>query len=251
MSILLEPYPSGTVGYLAFPEQKQFLISELRERFFLTEKDILKSHVAENLFLFTPDMLPSELTGPKPEKVPYWSSTVLLNPQKANFNSIGEAAGLLKDFRTGRQPVLWLVHISGRPLLIFQTAFREDIPQGSRRHQVDRRKLSFFIHQRIRCRHDGDEEELRPVFISPGVRFPLLGRPSLVFRESILVLLGQRASGACNPAVGTDKERGQAVGQESVRPGQVFLHKAGLRGQDTGEILEAGSFALHQSLYQH
>ena len=41
----------------------------------------------------------------------------------------------------------------------------------------------------------------------------------------------------CNPAVGTDKERGQAVGQEPVRPGQVFLHKAGLRGQDTGEIL--------------
>lgn len=104
MSILLEPYPSGTVGYLAFPEQKQFLISELRERFFLTEKDILKSHVAENLFLFTPDMLPSELTGPKPETVPYWSSTVLLNPQKANFNSIGEAAGLLKEIQRNWAP---------------------------------------------------------------------------------------------------------------------------------------------------
>ena len=99
MSVLLEPYPSGTVGYLAFPEQKQFLISELRERFFLTEKDILKSHVAENLFLFTPDMLPSELTGPKPEKAPYWSSMVLLNPQKANFNSIGEAAVILKEIQ--------------------------------------------------------------------------------------------------------------------------------------------------------
>ena len=96
--------PPGSIGYLAFPNQAEFLLSELENRFHLTKELLEKAHRYENLFIFDPQDLPEALRGPDPQATPYWCSTVLLEPQIISFTSIGEAANALKSIQRNWAP---------------------------------------------------------------------------------------------------------------------------------------------------
>ena len=50
--------PVGSMGYLAFPNQTEFLLSELENRFNLTKELLEKAHRYENLFIFENQDLP-------------------------------------------------------------------------------------------------------------------------------------------------------------------------------------------------
>lgn len=100
------PFPYGSIGYLAFPDQADFLVAELQERFGISSQAISKTRRYQNLFIFEPESLPEELHGPKPQAVPYWCSTALLEPVEISFNSIGEAASALKSIQRSWAPYL-------------------------------------------------------------------------------------------------------------------------------------------------
>ncbi len=97
-------FPPGSVGYLAFPGQLDFLLSELQDRFGLSPQDIAGARRHEDLLLLKPDVLPEILCGPHPATIPYWASTVLQEPAEISFNSIGEAASALKAIQRSWAP---------------------------------------------------------------------------------------------------------------------------------------------------
>ncbi|MEE0132507.1 MAG: hypothetical protein U0I22_01750, partial [Treponema sp.] len=76
--------PTGSVGYLAFPNQAEFLLSELENRFHLTKELLEKAHRYENLFIFEPHHLPDNFRDSQNVPQPYWCSTILLEPQIIN-----------------------------------------------------------------------------------------------------------------------------------------------------------------------
>lgn len=98
------PFPPGSIGYLAFPGQLDFLLSELRERFGLSPQDIRNAQRHEDLLLLKPDVLPEILCGPNPAAIPYWASTILLEPEEISFTSIGDAATTLKSIQRSWAP---------------------------------------------------------------------------------------------------------------------------------------------------
>ncbi len=98
------PFPPGSIGYLAFPGQLDFLLSELRERFGLSPQDIRNAQRHEDLLLLKPDVLPEILCGPNPAAIPYWASTILLEPVEISFTSIGDAATALKSIQRSWAP---------------------------------------------------------------------------------------------------------------------------------------------------
>lgn len=97
-------FPTGTIGYLAFPEQINFLLSELKNRCNISSEHLTKAHRYGDLLIFEPDYLPETMQGPNPSIIPYWCSTVLREPQIISFNSIGEAASKLKSIQRNWAP---------------------------------------------------------------------------------------------------------------------------------------------------
>lgn len=94
---------SGTV-FLAFPEMKNLLVSELNDRFGLDVSEF--ESTACKWFgdlLYLPDFTPQ-----KDEKggfvLPYWARTCCLNPFILHFDSIGEAASELKKIQRNWAP---------------------------------------------------------------------------------------------------------------------------------------------------
>lgn len=94
---------NGT-AFLAFPEMKNLLVSELNDRFGL---DVSEFESASSKWfgdlLYLPDFVPQ-----KDEKgdfvLPYWARTCCLNPFILHFDSIGEAAGELKKIQRNWAP---------------------------------------------------------------------------------------------------------------------------------------------------
>ena len=100
------PFPHGSIGYLAFPDQADFLLSELQERFGIASQAIAKARRHQELFIFPPETLPEPLHGPHPQRIPYWASTILLEPEEISFTSIGDAATTLKSIQRSWAPYL-------------------------------------------------------------------------------------------------------------------------------------------------
>ncbi|MCR4940368.1 MAG: SAM-dependent methyltransferase [Treponemataceae bacterium] len=75
--------------FLSFPEKKDFLVSEIEERFPEFGKAVFYGDL-----LYYPDA--SVLS---PVDIPYWCSTAMLEASRADFSSIGEAAGILKGIQ--------------------------------------------------------------------------------------------------------------------------------------------------------
>ena len=57
------PFPHGSIGYLAFPDQADFLLSELQERFGIASQAIARARRHQELFIFPPETLPEILHG--------------------------------------------------------------------------------------------------------------------------------------------------------------------------------------------
>ena len=77
--------------FLSFPEKKDFLISEVEERFPQYGKPA-----------FYGDLIhypKANITDDFSASIPYWCSTAMVEPKKCEFASIGEAARLLKDIQ--------------------------------------------------------------------------------------------------------------------------------------------------------
>ena len=115
------------IGFLAFPEQKDFLISELKDRFGVgdsrvkPENDMIpstpvssseatpvslsgltrQSHFYGDL-LYYPDK--SAFLDASNNKYPYWARTCMLEPFLLKFDSIGEAAATLKEIQRNWAP---------------------------------------------------------------------------------------------------------------------------------------------------
>ena len=96
--------PAGSIGYLAFPNQAAFLLSELEKRFQFTSQNLAQAYRYENLFIFEPHHLPDNFRDSQTLPQPYWCSTILLEPQIINFNSIGEATNALKAMQRNWAP---------------------------------------------------------------------------------------------------------------------------------------------------
>ena len=84
----------GGICFLAFPQQKNLLISELEGRFGVTTP---------------PDKVYGDLiyyadAAPFSSATPYWARTCMLEPFILTFNSIGEAAGALKELQRNWAP---------------------------------------------------------------------------------------------------------------------------------------------------
>lgn len=93
------------VAFLAYPETLAFLKSELKDRFKLDDKvrfkcygDILYLENIEGIFSSSN---PEEIA---PQELPYWSRTTFLKPFILHFDSIGEAAGALKEIQRNWAP---------------------------------------------------------------------------------------------------------------------------------------------------
>ena len=77
------------IFFLAFPEKKDFLISEVSERF---------PHFGNPVFYGDLVYYPGASAICEGD-VPYWCATAMLEPKKCEFTSIGEAARLLKEIQ--------------------------------------------------------------------------------------------------------------------------------------------------------
>ena len=75
--------------FLAFPEMKDVLLSELRDRL----KANIETRVEYGDLIYLPDY------NIDLARVPYWARNCLLDAFKLTFNSIGEAAGALKKIQ--------------------------------------------------------------------------------------------------------------------------------------------------------
>lgn len=81
--------PVSGAFFLAYPEKKEFLVSEIAERFPSYGKPVYYGDL-----IHYPE---AEIRSEK--DVPYWCCTAMLEPVKAEFASIGEAARHLKDIQ--------------------------------------------------------------------------------------------------------------------------------------------------------
>lgn len=82
--------------FLSFPEMKELLISELQNRFNADFKGM--ESFGDLIYL------PNYELAQDFSNAPYWASTSLFNPQKIEFNSIGEAATTLKNIQRSWAP---------------------------------------------------------------------------------------------------------------------------------------------------
>ena len=103
----------GGIAFLAFPEQKNFLLSELKDRFnidleSLTQQGSLSLSKGPLQPIFYGDLLylpdKSAFMNASGGKLPYWARTCLTEPFILKFDSIGEAAGALKAIQRNWAP---------------------------------------------------------------------------------------------------------------------------------------------------
>lgn len=90
---------SGT-GFVPFPDMSGMLVSELSSRFsydISTHPDVRQY----GDLILAPGYVPVQRDA---EHVPYWSRCTLLDPVMIHFDSIGEAAGALKDIQRSWAP---------------------------------------------------------------------------------------------------------------------------------------------------
>ena len=94
----------GGIAFLSFPEQKDFLISELKDRFGITP--VIAGGEGQSTFygdlLYFPDK--NDFLSKSGGKYPYWARTCMVNPFILKFESIGEAAGELKKLQRNWAP---------------------------------------------------------------------------------------------------------------------------------------------------
>ena len=103
------------IAFLAFPEQKDFLISELKDRFMLGSQphnlvvpEPVEGPASTNALsqyadlLYFPDK--SAFLQASGGKYPYWARTCMLDPFILKFDSIGEAAATLKELQRNWAP---------------------------------------------------------------------------------------------------------------------------------------------------
>ena len=88
------------IAFLPFPEQTELLLSELKKRFSITDSP---SALYGDLLYF------EGLTAETFSKsgFPYWARTTMLKPFMLSFDSIGEAAGKLKEIQRNWAPYLY------------------------------------------------------------------------------------------------------------------------------------------------
>ena len=90
------------IAFLSFPEQKDFLISELKERFNVDFPLREPQGPQGGDLLYYPDKTSFlQSTG---GKYPYWARTCMTEPFILHFDSIGEAAGELKKLQRNWAP---------------------------------------------------------------------------------------------------------------------------------------------------
>ena len=96
--------PLNGIAFLSFPEQKDFLISELKDRFGITP--VFTNDAQQSAFygdlLYFPDK--NEFLNKSGGKFPYWARTCMTEPFMLKFDSIGEAAGALKELQRNWAP---------------------------------------------------------------------------------------------------------------------------------------------------
>ena len=96
------------IGFLAFPEQKDFLVSELNDRFgvIVSENPVIASEAWQSTLhgdlLYFPDK--SSFLKASAGKFPYWARTCMTEPFILKFDSIGEAATELKKIQRNWAP---------------------------------------------------------------------------------------------------------------------------------------------------
>ena len=83
---------SKNLAFLAFPEQSELLISELKGRFGIERAP--DKRFGDLLYYENLDI----------PAMPYWARTVMLEPRFITFNSIGEAASELKQMQRNWAP---------------------------------------------------------------------------------------------------------------------------------------------------
>ena len=94
----------GGIGLLAFPDQKDFLISELKNRFNINlgSLSLSKGPAFYGDLLYLPDK--AAFLQSSGGKFPYWARTCMTEPFILKFDSIGEAAGALKAIQRNWAP---------------------------------------------------------------------------------------------------------------------------------------------------
>ena len=91
------------IAFLAFPEMKERLFRELSARFSAN----FSNYIEYGDLVYCPDWKLSQGTTKTPfgsYNLPYWSKTTYLEPFKAEFKSIGDAAKLLKNIQRNWAP---------------------------------------------------------------------------------------------------------------------------------------------------
>lgn len=96
MPVTVEQLPG--IAFLAFPEQNELLLSELKNRFGFSQ---LPSKRLDNLLYFDDKAAFLEKSQ---NKYPYWARTTMCNPFILHFDSIGEAASHLKSLQRNWAP---------------------------------------------------------------------------------------------------------------------------------------------------
>ena len=94
------------IAFLAFPEQKDILISELKDRFGIEQNMSLSGLTRQSAFygdlLYYPDK--AAFLQASGGKYPYWARTCMTDPFILQFDSIGQAAGELKKLQRNWAP---------------------------------------------------------------------------------------------------------------------------------------------------
>ncbi|MCR5126130.1 MAG: SAM-dependent methyltransferase [Treponema sp.] len=111
MSISVKKLPGK--AFLAFPEMRNMLVSELVNRFHYGKFSdsatiegrtfVEKNAVWYGDLLYCPDF-DEVVDSSLKDSVPYWASTTLLSPLEISFDSIGEAAKSLKEIQRNWAP---------------------------------------------------------------------------------------------------------------------------------------------------
>ena len=83
------------IAFLAFPDQAELLLSELRSRFNISQ--IPDKRYGELLYF-------ENLSAADFPELPYWARTTMLKPFLLTFDSIGDAAGVLKSIQRNWAP---------------------------------------------------------------------------------------------------------------------------------------------------
>lgn len=86
------------IAFLAFPEQKELLLSELSNRFGFTATPT--ESYGDLLYFENKNLFMEKSDG----AYPYWARTVMINPFMLHFDSIGDAAGNLKSIQRNWAP---------------------------------------------------------------------------------------------------------------------------------------------------